>query len=66
MIPHNVQNFLFYLLRFAIKMILDNCATCYCFHGTVVSIVMSLKIMTKHCFVKRFKTKKAYIEYSLL
>ena len=38
-------------------MIVDDFVACCCSHCTVVSIVMSLKIMTEKCFLKELKTE---------
>ena len=41
-----------------VKMIVDDIAACCCSHYIVAIIVMSYKIMTQHCFVKKFKREE--------
>ena len=51
------------LFILAIKVIVDNFATCCCSHYIVTSIVMSFKIMKEQSIFKGFKTEeKAFLQ----
>ena len=53
----DINNLLFML---AIKVTVDNFATYCCSYFIVASIVISFKIMTQKCLVKRFKTEEKH------